>query len=164
MRALCVIYVVFMSAVSVAAQDLGVLSGKVLDDTGMTLPGANIVVKGSAIDGLRGTTADAQGAYRIERLPLGVYEVTASFVGYETVVITGVQVQAGASVSRDFSLNAESLVGQQIVVSASRRREKVLEAPASVAVVDADEIRNSHGKGTVGYIAGTSTQPPDSLD
>lgn len=152
MRALCVICIVLMSAVSVLAQDLGILSGKVLDEMGEALPGANIVVKGPALDGIRGTTADGQGAYRIERLPLGVYEVTVSFVGYETAVITGVQILAGARVIQDFSLNAESLVGQQIVVSASRRPEKVLDAPASVAVVDADEIRDRHALSVGDYV------------
>ena len=70
MRALCVFFMILFFAVPVVAQETGVLTGKVVDETGMTLPGANIVVKGPAIDGIRGTTADAQGAYRIEALPV----------------------------------------------------------------------------------------------
>lgn len=52
------------------------------------------------------------------------------------------EVVAGKQARLDFVLKATSILLEQSVVSASRSREKVLEAPASVAVVEAPEIRN----------------------
>ena len=134
--------VVMWSACSVAAQDLGSLTGRVGDETGEALFGANIVVKGPAIEGRRGAITDAQGYYLIDQLPAGIYELTISYIGYETRTVPNVEIRAGERVTRDFVLTAVSLVGQQVVVSASRKREKALDAPASISMVNAAEIRD----------------------
>ena len=75
-------------------------------------------------------------------MPPGIYEITISYIGYETIVTTGVEIRAGESMTRNFRLTAVTLIGQQVVVSASRKQEKALDAPASIATVDASEIRN----------------------
>ena len=137
-----VFLVVMWSACSVAAQDLGSLTGRVGDETGEALFGANIVVKGPAIEGRRGAITDAQGYYLIDQLPPGIYELTISYIGYETRTVPNVAIRAGGRVTRDFILSAVSLVGQQVVVSASRKREKALDAPASISMVNAAEIRD----------------------
>ncbi len=144
MRALRVVFAVMWSACSVLAQGLGGLTGTIADETGETLFGANVVVKGPDIAGVRGAITNARGIYHIDRLPPGIYELTISYIGYETVVVQGVEIRAGESMTRDFTLTAVSLVGQQVVVSASRKREKALDAPASIAMVDAAEIRDRH--------------------
>ena len=142
MRALWCFLVVMGSACSVAAQDLGSLTGRVGDKTGEAVFDANIVVKGPAIEGRRGAATDARGLYRIDQLPPGVYELTISYIGYETRTVLDVEIRAGERTTRDFILTTVSLVGQQVVVSASRKREKALDAPASISMVDAAEIRD----------------------
>ena len=142
MRAAWCFFVVMWSACSVAAQDLGSLTGRVGDETGEALFGANIVVKGPAIEDWRGAITDAQGLYRIDQLPPGIYELTISYIGYETRTVPNVEIRAGERATRDFILTGVSLVGQQVVVSASRKREKALDAPASISMVDAAEIRD----------------------
>ena len=44
--------------------------------------------------------------------------------------------------------------GDQIIVSASRRREKVLDAPASVAVVESEAVQTQRGLSAADYIVG----------
>ena len=56
---------------------------------GETLFAANVIVKGPAIEGIRGVITDDQGIYRIDRLPPGIYEITISYIGYETLVASG---------------------------------------------------------------------------
>ena len=142
MRALYVCFLVLWSTCSVIAQDMGSLTGNVKDETGEALFAANVTVKGPAIEGVRGAITNEQGVYRIDRLPSGTYEITISYIGYETLVATGIEIRAGESTTRDFKLTAVALIGQQVVVSASRKQEKALDAPASIATIDAAEIRD----------------------
>ncbi len=142
MRVLYILAFVVWNAYSVVAQDFGSLTGKVKTEDGVILFGANIIVKGPAIEGIRGAITNERGTYRIDHLPPGIYEITISYIGYETVVVSNVEIRAGESITRDFTLTAVHLIGQQVVVSASRKREKALDAPASISTVDASEIRN----------------------
>ena len=121
------------------SQTTGTLSGDVIDDKGAGLPGANIRVAGDELSNPTGMVTDAQGTYTISLLPPGRYEVTVSFVGYETIVKM-VSISAGRTTTANFTLSANVLWSDQIVVSASRGAEKVLDAPASVSVVSGDEL------------------------
>ena len=143
MRLTVVLLTLVFSALPVAAQNAGSLTGKVVSEAGEVLFGANVMVKGPAITGPWGATSDVRGMYRVNGLPAGEYEVTVSFLGFETDTSTYVTVRGGQDTVRDFSLAATVLVGQQVVVSASRKQEKVLDAPASVEVVEMKEIRDS---------------------
>ena len=104
----------------------------------MALPGANIKVTGNQLTSPTGSVASGDGTYSVD-LPPGRYEVTASFVGFETIVKT-VSVAAGETTTTDFTLAPDVFWDDQIIVSASRGSEKVLDAPASVAVMSGDEI------------------------
>ena len=139
-----IVFLTFLFIVlPIAAQDAGRLTGKVVSEPGEVLWGANVVIKGSAIEGFRGTTSDDRGMYRLEGLPDGEYEVTVSFLGYETCASKNVSIRGGQHTISNFRLAAKVLVGQQIVVSASRKREKMLDAPASVDVVEMQKIKDS---------------------
>ena len=143
MRLTSVFLAIAMTVTPAAAQETGSLAGRIVSEAGEVLYGANVVVKGPAIEGLRGTTSDDRGTYRVDGLPAGAYEVTVSFLGYEPYAATGVMVRGGSPTERDFVLAASALLGQEVVVSASRKREKALDAPASVEVVEMQDIRDS---------------------
>lgn len=55
------------------------ISGKVLDETGQPLPGANVLVKNTTI----GTISDVEGNYSLT-LPNGATHLVVSFIGYAT--------------------------------------------------------------------------------
>lgn len=143
MRLPVVVLSLLLCVLPASAQNTGSLTGKVVSEAGEGLFGANVVVKGPAIGALRGTTSDDRGMYRVDGLPAGEYEVTVSFLGYETATTVRVAIRAGERTVRDFSLAATALVGQQVVVSASRKQEKALDAPASVEVVEMKDVRDS---------------------
>ena len=68
------------------AQSTGKLSGRVVDaSTGEGLPGANVIIDGTQL----GTATDVEGNYFIIGVPVGTYDITASFVGYTPVTQTG---------------------------------------------------------------------------
>lgn len=128
-----------MIASSSWAQSSGSLTGVVRDNQGQPLPGANVAVTGGQLSAPTGAATDVSGAYTISSLSPGRYEATASFVGYTSVTKT-VTIVAGKAATVNFALAADVFWGDQIIVSASRGSEKVLDAPASVSVFDGDEI------------------------
>lgn len=64
----------------------GSVAGKVEDDTGQPLVGANVAVKNKAIPGGRGVSTDGKGQYQILELAPGIYEATASYVGHQGII------------------------------------------------------------------------------
>ena len=142
MRTTSVMLLLLFSVWPAAAQETGSLTGRIAANDGMALFGASIVVGGDALNESRGTTSDSEGAFFVEGLPPGVYDVTASFLGYESLTVASVAVRSGETTRLDIGLAATTLIGQQVVVSASRKQEKLLDAPASVSVVELDEIKD----------------------
>ena len=120
----------------------GTLSGVVMGSEGEAIPGANVVLVGDLLPGGKiGTATDEDGRFRLEGLPAGEYQLSVTHIGYRALMREGVGIVAG---EQELMLTLETgiIFLDQNVVSASRRQEKVLEAPASVAIVEAEEIRN----------------------
>ena len=68
----------------------GAVSGIVTDDFGDPLPGASVMLEGTQIR----TSTDIDGAYRLDCVPAGVYQVSASFVGFAIATSAEVMVPA----------------------------------------------------------------------
>lgn len=94
------------------------------------------------------------GGYRIANISAGTYTVVASRLGYQLKRTEGVVVTAGGSVTVDFALTEISTQLNPVVTTASRRPEKALDAPASVAVVDALEIQNRTAATVADHVRG----------
>lgn len=96
---------------AVAYAQTGSITGKVLDEKGEALPGVSVSIVGTT----QGTTADANGVYRINNVSPGTYTVSAVFIGY-TPLRKSVTVSAGAAASADFQLAPESKALTEVVV------------------------------------------------
>jgi len=115
------------------------LTGKVTDaESGDTLPGANVVV--TAADVQTGAASSVTGEFVVTNLPPGTYVIKVSFIGYETATMANVTLAAGDSKTFNFALELTGINANPITVSASRRSEKVLQAPASISVLEAREL------------------------
>lgn len=88
---------------------------------------------GEATPDVRETLAD---------LPAGVYTVRAVLPGYSDAVVSGIALTAEETKSITIELTPEVIELEKISVTTSRRREKVLQAPASVALVVDSEIKD----------------------
>ena len=86
--------------------------------------------------------SSATGALEILDLATGVYTITASSPGYTEAVMTDVALADDETKSVEFALSSEVIQLEKVSVTASRRREKVLEAPASVALIGNSEIKD----------------------
>ena len=75
---------------TLAFAQTGTLKGVISDlMTGEPIPFANVVIEKGG-NQLAGTTTDFDGKYTIKPIEPGNYNVKATFVGYQTVEITGV--------------------------------------------------------------------------
>ena len=124
------------------AQPGGFIEGTVAGEGGEPLAGANITVTGEALPEGAGTSAGAGGRFRLA-VPAGEYQVEITFVGYRTEMRKKVQVEDGRTARLEVVLADQVIFLGQSVVSASRRQEKILDAPASVSVVEGSDIRNN---------------------
>ena len=109
--------------------------------TGNKLSRVSIAVTPETGDASTGVS-DASGTLAITDLAAGTYTVTASSIGYADKVLTDVTLTADETKSIEIALSSEVIQLEQVSVTASRRREKVLEAPASVALVGSSEIKD----------------------
>ncbi|MEO9870147.1 TonB-dependent receptor [Ekhidna sp.] len=115
----------------------GSITGTVTDSsTGEKLIGANIVVKGT----LNGDVTDINGKFSIGSLSDGSYIIVVSYVGYEaqeqSVTVSG------SVATVDFQLIEGTVFGEEIVVSGTRRPEKITESPATIEVISKKDLEN----------------------
>ncbi len=94
------------------------IKGKVLDqDTQAPLIGANIIVKNSTP--VRGATTDSEGAFWIEHVQVGRYDLLVTYIGYESYVVPEVLVSSAKEVVLKIQLEPSSIEGEQVLVEGS---------------------------------------------
>lgn len=129
----------FLSSFSALAQTTGTIRGRVTDKrTGDPLPFVNVVVKGTTT----GAATNAEGMYQIGNLAPGTYTLVARLVGHEVQEVSGVVVTAGATTTRDIVLAELAVqISEMTVYGASRRAERITEAPAAISTLAPKEIQ-----------------------
>ncbi len=131
---LILLFLVIFSATALAAN--GSISGKITDKTTHApLTGANVVIVGTSL----GSAADAEGNYKIDNVPIGTYTLQITYIGYPQAART-VKVEAGINVVADFEMMETGIMADALVISASRRAEKLTDAPASIGIISARAI------------------------
>nr|MBC8277813.1 carboxypeptidase-like regulatory domain-containing protein [FCB group bacterium] len=95
----------------------GKISGRVIEmDTGEPLPGVNVVVEGTTL----GSTTDLDGFYFILNVPVGMYTVKASMVGYTVMRVEQVVVTSDLTTRQEFTLAQATLDLGEVVVTAEK--------------------------------------------
>jgi len=121
---------------SVAMMAQTTITGTVKDAaTGETLLGANIKVSGKAL----GTTTDFDGKFTLTVNQQPPFSIEVSMLGFQTSIVEITQNKQDVTV--DLKENATAL--DEVVVSASRTPERILESPVTVERLDARAIKNS---------------------
>ncbi len=133
----CFLAMLFSFLISSAAYAQGTfISGKVLDaETNESLIGANIIIKGKVI----GTTTDIDGNFRLNTTVSLPFTIVVSVVGYtpQEVEITANNQEV------EVKLSTQAVFGQEVVISASRVEENLLQAPVAIEKMDILDIRNT---------------------
>lgn len=109
-------------SVGSTAQSFQTLRGRVLDDVSQTpLIGVNVVVNGNAA---LGATTDANGYYRLDKVPVGRQTLTVTYLGYEPQTVPNVVVTAGKEVVLNIRLIESVSQLNEIVVTGNSKEDK----------------------------------------
>jgi len=111
------------------------IEGTVTDPAREPLIGANVVLKGTT----SGTVTDLDGRFTLVISEKPPFTLVVSYVGFRSKEIQITGSQAGLQVV----LDDESSILDEVVVSASRVEEKILESPVTIEKLDLQTIKSS---------------------
>ena len=112
------------------------LTGHIIDEnTNEPLPGITITIQGT----VNGTSTNNQGDFKLNTKAKYPFTLKVSGVGFETKTyeVTGPQSNL------NLSLLTQTILGKEVVVTASRTQESILKSPVSIEKLDIRAIRES---------------------
>ncbi len=131
------------------AQSSGKIVGIVKDQaSGEPLPGVNVFITGTTL----GAATDVDGYYVILNVPVGVYDIQASFVGYQDVVLSGIRITADKTSEANFDLGEAAIEGQAVVITAEKPLVEKY-TTQSVSLVTSEDLENIPIRGFNNVIA-----------
>jgi outer membrane receptor for ferrienterochelin and colicins len=139
----CLLGVLLLGAAlpATAVAQSGRITGTVTDSTRAPLVGTQVAVVGTS---LRAIT-DEGGRFTIANVAPGTYDIRAQRIGQQAQTVSGVVVRSGQDARVDVTLSQVAMTLAGMVVSASRRPEKITDAPATITRIDASAIENTVG-------------------
>lgn len=144
----------------------GSITGNLQDkeSEGQPLPFANVLIKGTT----QGTTTDFDGNYIINNVAPGTYTIEFSFVGYETVEVAGIVVNADQETKLNSGLAASAAALDEVIIQTTVRKEteaallldqkKATVIKQSIGSVELARKGISDAAGAVTKISGISKQ------
>jgi len=127
------------------------LTGDVRDKRDKSpLIGANIMLQGTT----HGAASDKGGRFTIPNVEAGEFTIVATYMGYSSFKQKiSVPIEENASII--ILLETEAIQLDEYVVTASRRRERIEDAPAAISVITKKEIRRESNTNLGDYLKGT---------
>lgn len=133
-----IIIMVTGSGLTYASSGTGKIRGKVVDkESGEPLFGANVVILGTTM----GASTDIDGNYIITNVPVGVYSIKASFIGYNNETVKEVEININRTTSLNFQLSSQTITSQEVVITAERAAVNV-EVASSAKLITRKDIEN----------------------
>ncbi len=108
------------------------IRGEVIDvDSRATLIGANVVVLNS--DPFLGASADINGKFKIENVPVGRHHLKISFLGYEDRIIPNVEVESGKELVLVVELTESFTKLKEVEITATEDKAATMNEMATVS-------------------------------
>ncbi|MEQ9286865.1 MAG: TonB-dependent receptor [Cyclobacteriaceae bacterium] len=134
---------------SLISADVNV-SGKITDENGEGLPGASVVLKGTA----NGTTTNIEGDYKIT-VPDNA-TLVVSFVGYKT---TEIELAGRSVIDVEMQLDAEQLEEVVVMGYGAQTKNKVTGAVSTISTEDISKVSYANSTGVIqGRVAGVRVE------
>ncbi|MGJ8549020.1 TonB-dependent receptor [Winogradskyella wichelsiae] len=110
------------------------IKGEITDNTGLPLPGANIIIVGTTI----GTVSDFDGVYTLTTDQSPPFSIQITYTGFEnqTIKVTSSSQTINVTMAEGNELD-------EVVISASRTPERIFESPVTVERFGLKEIKNT---------------------
>lgn len=127
---------VFSSPADIVAQEMGTVTGRVVDATDLSpLAGAQVFLIGTG----QGTLTNQAGRYVILNVPPGTYTLRAHIIGY-SAPDQQITVRAGQTLELNFSMQIEPLGLDELVVTGTAGAARRREIGNSIAQLNAADI------------------------
>ncbi len=115
-----VITAVLAGAFAASAQSVdGVLTGLVTDPSGAAVPAASVTATNRATGVEYAVTTTGQGEYRLEHVPIGLYDMKAAKQGFAPLPVSGVQVELNRATTANLGMALASTATTVVTVEAS---------------------------------------------
>lgn len=113
-----------------------ILKGKVTDTRGKGIHGANIIISELSI----GSASDENGNFEIKKIPLGIYTVKVSSIGYKTIEYSNISI-SDSIIRLNFVLTSDIFRTDDVVITASKYEQQLLNLPYSASVIHESDIK-----------------------
>lgn len=113
-----ILFICLLQLLVYAAYGQFTISGKIIDETGNPLPGANIILENT----YHGTSTDLKGNFVFSKIRKGEYVLKITYIGYASV---NKKVKVDANVYLDIFLEPAMILGDEVVVTATRAKDKM---------------------------------------
>lgn len=139
MTRLLLLIAIIVSSMTAIAQTTGKISGKITDGlSGQPLRGATVTIKRTN----NSVTTNADGAFTLNNVKPGKAVLIISYIGFGDNE-TNVQVTEGGEAVVNSTLRISTKTEDEVVVSASKRPEKITKAPASISIITNRDIEQT---------------------
>ncbi|HCY75839.1 MAG TPA: hypothetical protein DHV28_07940 [Ignavibacteriales bacterium] len=129
--------ILVMSSQDLFSQTSGKLVGRVTDQSGEPMIGANVILDGTSM----GAASDIEGYYSIINVRAGVYTVKFRFLGYKTQVVENIRISPDQTTKLDAQLQLEVIEGEEVVIVAKKPLVEFNQT-SSVSSINKDDIKN----------------------
>jgi len=114
----CVFLIVLLSVPSLAQRQSGAISGKIVDDSGISLPGAAVTLSGPSMMGTISFMSTDNGDFRFPTVPPGKrYVIEVEMSGFQSTRQEGIIVNVGKTTTLSITLKSQVL-NEEITVTA----------------------------------------------
>jgi len=137
-----ILFICLLQLLVYAAYGQFKISGKIVDETGNPLPGANIILENT----YQGTSTDLKGNFIFSKIRKGEYILKITYIGYTSV---NKKVKVDANVYLDISLEPAMILGDEVIISATRVSDKV---PVAFTNMDKDVVNERNVGQDIPYL------------
>ncbi len=152
-RQFCRLAFITVACLPALAQEFrGGISGIVRDVQGAAMPGVAIEARNLATNDITRTTSNETGLYAFPVMPIGTYQVTASFSGFKKAVRDNLEVRVGDQLQQDFTLELGAASDQITVVAGTELLQEL--ASDKGQVVGEESLRDTPSVGRNPFLLG----------
>jgi len=104
------------SGLAIGQSNFGTLTGKITDSkSGEPLIGANVIV---LLEGIQkgGAMTDVNGNYTIKPIPPGNYNIRATYIGYNDVIVQGYFIPSGKISNQDIKMSLKAIETDEVEI------------------------------------------------
>src|SRR5690554_6885590 len=132
-----VLYLILIAGTTSAFAQNGSVRGTVTDkEDGWPLIGVNVIIRGTTF----GNATDLDGNYVINGVRPGQYDIEFRYVGYERILMTGIEIKAGETTEINVQMGMQAITAGEEVTIVGERPIFDVEQSSTTTKISRDQI------------------------